>query len=141
MSAYQCLEGLSLPELQEQSPESRKVSFVEIPVSRTKSDRRGAPRFTFVATILIVELHSRLELQARTTDISLSGCYVDSMNPFPANTEISLKITHEDKSFVALGKVAYSQSNMGMGVAFVKADPDQLKILRAWLRELHRCAK
>jgi hypothetical protein len=120
---------------QQVSLESKNLSAVEKPALRAKSDRRRASRFSVLAGVCVVDVQSGAERQARITDLSMSGCYVDTMSPFPAGAQIRIKITHQGKSFDALARVAYSQQSMGMGVAFVKAEPDQLKTLREWLSE------
>jgi hypothetical protein len=121
----------------QQNSSENKISFApEKPIVREKSDRRRAPRYSVMAAVSVVDVQSGVELNARITDLSISGCYVDTLNAFPAGTQIRVSITHEGKTFDALRRVAYSQSNMGMGVAFVKAEPDQLKTLREWISAL-----
>lgn len=42
----------------------------------------------------------------------------------------------EQRSFEAQAKVVYAQNGMGMGLAFLSAQPDQLKVLESWIGEL-----
>ncbi len=74
-------------------------------------------------------------LAARVTELSLCGCYIDTMNPFPVGTTILIKILRGDLKFQARGRVAYSQPNLGMGAAFQKIHPHARQVLEGWLQE------
>jgi len=50
-------------------------------------------------------------------------------------TEVRLNISHEDAVFTALGVIASSQPNFGMGVKFTDVPLDQHAILDRWLTE------
>ena len=99
-------------------------------------ERRRAPRSALTATAVVVEAKSGARLDAHTTDLSMGGCYVDTMNPFPAGTEMQLRLTKEGKSFNAKARVAYCQIGVGMGVLFTTAEPEQLSTLEKWFAEL-----
>jgi glyoxylate utilization-related uncharacterized protein len=58
------------------------------------------------------------------------------MNPFPAGTELQLRLTTEGKSFDAEAKVAYCQIGVGMGLLFTTAGPGQLSTIEKWFAEL-----
>ena len=96
------------------------------------------PRYPFYASVELIELDSDTRLHARTSDISLHGCYLDSMNPIPAGSRVRLKILHEGASFTALGTVIHSQPNMGMGISFSDIERNQMPILENWLKNLQR---
>ena len=107
----------------------------------SKTDNKGiarpaASRYSFVAAAELIELPSEMGMRARTTDLSVTGCYVDSMNPFSAGTQVRLRVTHHEKTFEALGTVAHFQPGMGMGIAFTRIEPDQKVLLEKWLAEL-----
>ena len=99
-------------------------------------ERRSRPRCPFTAAATVVEPRSGARLNAHTTDLSLGGCYVDTMSPFPAGTEMQVRLTKDGKSFNAKAKVAYSQIGVGMGVLFATAEPEQLLTLEKWFSEL-----
>ena len=81
-------------------------------------------------------MRSERLLTAHTTNLSLFGCYVLTTGPFPEGTKVSLRITHGGTSLGALGKVVYSKSNSGMGVAFTEIEPPSQAILEKWLASL-----
>jgi PilZ domain-containing protein len=75
-------------------------------------------------------------LTARTTNLSLFGCYVYTVDPFPVSTKVSLRILHGGASFAAFGKVVYSKPNSGMGITFTEIKPNGQAILEKWLASL-----
>jgi hypothetical protein len=58
--------------------------------------------------------------------------------PFPEGTKVRLKISHAGVNFIAIGKVAYSRPNSGMGIAFVTIEPSSLPVLDGWLANLRK---
>ena len=55
--------------------------------------------------------------------MNLLGCFVETPTPLLKDTKVRLRISHHGMNFVAIGKVAYSRPNSGMGIAFVTIDP------------------
>jgi PilZ domain len=99
-------------------------------------ERRRTPRYIFFAAAELLEEKSDVRVSSRVSELSLHGCYLDMMNPFPVDTPILLKIwTEENTVFLTKAKVIYSQPNMGAGVGFVDVDPKQLVVLQHWLDE------
>src|SRR5258705_9993094 len=74
-------------------------------------------------------------LKARTTDISIDGCFLDTLNPSPKGTDIRVKISHGDSTFEALGVVVLVVANLGMGIAFANVDDYQNARLQKWISE------
>jgi PilZ domain len=101
-----------------------------------QSEHARAPRHPFVASAELIEMASEARLTAQTSDLSLTGCYFDTVNPFPVGTRVKLKLAHANASFEAFGTVVHSQPNMGMGVAFTRIEPDYLTVLERWIGAL-----
>lgn len=99
-------------------------------------ERREYTRYPFTAMVEAFEPTSRTRVQGRTADLSRGGCYVDTMNPLPAQTQVKMRITKENRSFEGQATVVYSVSGMGMGLRFEPTEPRQLLTLRKWLGEL-----
>ncbi len=95
-----------------------------------------ASRYPFAANIELADVRSETLLTARTTNLSLFGCYVDTAEPFPEGTKVSLRITHGGTILAALGRVAHSEPNFGMGLAFTTIEPRSQAILEKWLASL-----
>jgi len=86
----------------------------------------------------VVELPRGAKLSARTSDISRTGCYVDTLNPVPQGSEVRVRLTHHEDTFVALGRVVYVSYGLGMGIAFVKVEDEELARLDRWFSETDR---
>jgi hypothetical protein len=86
--------------------------------------------------VTAVEPVSETEIDAHTTDLSLGGCYVDTMNPLPEGTETHLRLTKNGKSFHTKARVVYCQASVGMGLLFTEIAPAQRPVLDRWFSEL-----
>ena len=100
------------------------------------SERRVAPRYPLIADTVVTDLNTDTHISTRTSDISQSGCYLDTMNPFPGTTPVRVRITHNGQTFEAIGEIPYAQPNMGMGVHFTEVSPDNRALLQKWLAEV-----
>ena len=96
-------------------------------------ERRSAPRYPMVLAAQVLELPRGAKLSARTSDISRTGCYIDTLNPSPVGTRVRLRITHHEEIFEAVGSVVYTSASLGMGIAFTEITPDELTKLDRWL--------
>jgi len=99
-------------------------------------DRRQAPRYSVVAVADVTDSENGKLLSGTITQISRSGCYVDSPKTLPVGTTLKVIIFRDQQTFVAKANVIHVQEQMGMGVAFVDAAKDQFEILNSWLAEL-----
>lgn len=81
----------------------------------------------------VVELPRGAKLFARTSDLSRSGCYVDTLNPVKRDSQVRLRVTHYDEVFEALGRAVYVSSGLGMGIMFESIAPEQEATLVRWL--------
>ena len=99
------------------------------------AERRAVPRFLFIANAEETDMNSGARLSARVSELSLKGCYLDTLNPFPQGTRIKVRITHENASFTALARVIYQHPNMGMGIVFTAMEPTQSEVLKKWLAD------
>jgi hypothetical protein len=96
-------------------------------------ERRRAPRFPFVAAAEVLEHNSGSRMKTRISDLSLSGCYVDTINPLPNGTPVQLKIFARSQTFEARATVVYSHANLGMGLRFGEVQPNSQSVLQNWL--------
>ena len=99
-------------------------------------ERRKDERCSFTAAVTILEPASGARVEARTTDLCIGGCYVDTMNSFPVGTIVELRLTKDGRSFHSMAKVVSSQSDVGMGLAFRSPERSQALLLEKWLKEL-----
>src|SRR5580700_5624390 len=99
-------------------------------------DRRQAPRYGLVAIADLTDSEDGKLLSGKITQISRSGCYVDSPKTVPVGTSLKVIISRDQRTFVAKANVIHVQEQMGMGIAFLDAAKDQVEILNSWLDEL-----
>jgi hypothetical protein len=98
------------------------------------SDRRGATRFPLILIAEITELHESSVLNARSSDVSRSGCYIDTLNPVPLGTQVKIRLMRKDEVFEAKARVMYVCPGLGMGVAFHTDTPEaHFAVLDRWL--------
>ena len=100
------------------------------------SERRKAPRYTFIASTELTDVKNSTKLSGRLMEISRSGCYVDILNALPVGTQLILQISCDQGTLKLKGKILYIHEGIGMGVVFLDPPEDQLKILDSWLAEL-----
>jgi hypothetical protein len=98
-------------------------------------ERCATPRYFLVLAAEIIDEKTCTKANSRTTDVSRIGCYLDTLNPFPAGTIIRLRLTLDGETFEARARVVYQTQGMGMGVAFLEPDAAQIAILDRWLAE------
>ena len=99
------------------------------------SQRRRAPRYVFIASAELVEEKTDVRIASRVSELSLYGCYLDMMNPFPIGTLVLVKISAGEAFCQAKSKVVYSQPNIGAGLAFLEMEPQYQPVLERWLDE------
>ena len=102
------------------------------------SERRRTPRYSFIASAELIEEASDVRIATRVSELSLYGCYLDMMNPFPVGTLVLVKISAGDAYFQAKSKIVYAQPNMGAGVVFLEVDAPYQAVLDRWLDEAGR---
>jgi hypothetical protein len=98
--------------------------------------RRTAPRHNLIATAEFVDQATQTRASARISEISLGGCYLDALNPLPADAIISLRIVRDTGTFETKARIAYTHPGFGMGATFLETDPAHKSLLEKWLAEL-----
>jgi hypothetical protein len=96
-------------------------------------EHRSAPRFPFIAAAEVLAENNGSRMSARVSDLSVSGCYVDTINPLPDRMLVQVKIITETQIFEAPARVVYSHTHLGMGLAFREVLPNSLNVLQNWL--------
>ena len=105
-------------------------------MSDVMSDRRDSPRFALTLVAIVTELATSNVLNARSSDVSRSGCYVDTLQPLPTGAQVKIVLRSGDEIFEAPGRVVYMCPGLGMGVNWGLSLPDKtLAILDRWLAD------
>ena len=95
--------------------------------------RRRGPRYPFIASAELIEQKADVRIASRVSELSMNGCYLDMMNPFPQGTLVLVRISAGEDFFQCKGKIVYSQMNMGAGVGFLEIDNASKTILERWM--------
>jgi len=115
-----------------QAPASQKV----LSPSMASRERRCASRSPFIAPVEMVEMRTGSHIQARTSDLSQQGCYVDTLNPLPIGAAVRLQIHRSGMILDLLATVSSRHPGSGMGLVFGEITEAQRTLLENWLAEL-----
>jgi len=63
-------------------------------MSGSMQDKRSDPRIPLIAAVEVTEVATGTRLNSRTSDISRTGCYIDTLNPTPVKTVVRVRLTH-----------------------------------------------
>ena len=100
----------------------------------TMQNRRSAERVSLILVAEVTEVDSGAHLSARTSDLSRTGCYIDTLNPTPTGTVVRIKLTHDGEELDLLARIVYTSPRLGMGVRFDESiTPAQIAVLDRWL--------
>jgi hypothetical protein len=95
-------------------------------------ERRKYPR---VKVRVPVEIHvegSDTPLRSTTLDLSVGGCYIESIFPFPKGTKVELKVALADTLLIK-GEVATCDPQVGNGILFIRMLPEDMQALRTFI--------
>jgi hypothetical protein len=101
--------------------------------AKMEQERRRMPRVPFVASAELLEVDTGTRMNAQVSELSLHGCYVDTLNPLPKGTSVYVKIFTEEYFFETPAIVVYCHSHLGMGLAFHDVKPHFVNVLQNWL--------
>ncbi len=100
--------------------------------------RRQNPRYAFIASAELLEPSTEMRIATRVSELSIHGCYLDMLNPFPVDTLARVKISSSDAEFQSKAKVIYAHPNFGAGVVFLEPEPQYLEVLKGWISEAEK---
>jgi PilZ domain len=106
--------------------------------SARPEDRRVHPRFIFFADCELTDRSNGSHYEARVTEISLGGCFVDLIVPIPQGTDVDIRVRKDDQIFDTEGVATYIYPSMGIGIAFVNVSPASQQVLDSWIQSLTR---
>jgi len=94
------------------------------------AERRAFPRRTCRIETAVCTADSSLRVPGKITDLSLNGCYIEMLSPFPVGAKVDLDLILEGAKLHLAGNVRTSQTGMGMGVTFAGITPADFEQLR-----------
>ena len=83
-----------------------------------RKERRAQSRYPFDAGVRVSDKRSATPNWCNISDISLGGCYIAMIMPFPRGTLLNLEVRAGDIRLQTQGKVQSSLPGKGMGVQF-----------------------
>jgi hypothetical protein len=99
-------------------------------------DRRVSPRYPLVLVAEVIEMTTRSKMSVRSSDLSRTGCYIDTLNPLASGTKVSVRLILGKDLFESSGTVRYVSPGLGMGIQFDEHIPmNLLSILDHWLED------
>jgi CheY-like chemotaxis protein len=72
----------------------------------------------------------------RLTDLSVGGCYVETISPFPEKTYLLLKLRAAGNELETPGVVRVMHPSHGMGIEFIVQNPEQNRKIDLFIRSL-----
>lgn len=100
-----------------------------------RTERRVGPRYPFIAMAEIIDEKENARKSSQVRDLSLHGCYVEMVNPFPEGTNVTVEIYTENEFLEARARVAYFEAKQGMGLTFSEMPEYFTKILSKWVSQ------
>ena len=113
--------------------EVMRLPIVTERAAQMEHERRRMPRVPFVASAELLEVDTGTRMNAQVSELSLHGCYVDTLNPLPKGTSVFVKIFTEEYLFETPAIVVYCHPHLGMGLAFHDVKPHFVNVLQNWV--------
>lgn len=123
-------------------PETPDKAAVVLPPSEeenkqfSNAERRGEKRYPFMAEAEVTDLQSQVRVAGRCSDLSPSGCYVDTLTPLAPGAEVRIRLARDECAFEATALVSYAQIPLGVGLKFTEIARDEQAVLDSWISEL-----
>ena len=95
-------------------------------------ERRKHPRFTVSVPVEVHAEGSDTPIRCTTSDLSLGGCYIESMYPFPVGSTLDLRLQLENTLLIE-ARVVTSYPQVGNGMEFIRMLPEDRAELRTFL--------
>jgi hypothetical protein len=98
-------------------------------------ERRKHPRFKISIPVEIHAEGNTAPLHCATSDLSLDGCYIESMYPFPTGTCLELKLEAGETLLIS-AKVVTCDPQFGNGIQFLRMLDDDHGTLQKFLEQV-----
>jgi c-di-GMP-binding flagellar brake protein YcgR len=101
-------------------------------MSEGGQNRRAYPRLKLKLPVEITTESSDAPIRGATSDLSVNGCYIETMFPFPVGSQLDLKLQAENTLLIE-ARVVTSDPQVGNGIAFEKMLPEDREELEKFL--------
>ena len=96
------------------------------------NDRRKYARIKLSVPVEIQTDAGGSPIRGATADLSLSGCYIETIFPFPIGTNLDLQLSIETTILIA-ATVVTCDPQVGNGIRFIRMLPEDREALKAFL--------
>jgi hypothetical protein len=86
---------------------------------RRLPERRKAKRYRVSIGVEVSDEAERLAMRTSTVDISMGGCYIETLFPLPVGANVNVLLWLGSNKLLAKGTVRTSYPGVGMGIEFV----------------------
>jgi PilZ domain len=117
---------------------SRSTRVGQIEAGARFGQKRAVPRYPFSALATISEPIIRTQHSGLISDISLKGCFVESIDQLAYGTVIVIRLERSGQPFQSWGRIAHVHAGHGTGIVFFETSSDQQIILEGWIVELSK---
>ncbi|MFQ5817519.1 MAG: PilZ domain-containing protein [Terriglobia bacterium] len=111
---YEPEHGLRIP---------KKLVTALTEILKTYDGRRRHLRYLWSEEAQITSLDNRIQILARTTNVSESGVFVESLAALPRGAEVSLKVPPKKPIIEARTLIRNLREGVGMGLQFTSLKP------------------
>ncbi len=96
------------------------------------NERREHTRIKVRVPVQIQTDHGDGPIRGATADLSLSGCYIETIFPFPVGTNLEMQLSIETIVLI-VATVVTCDPQVGNGIRFVRMLPEDRSALEAFL--------
>jgi hypothetical protein len=83
------------------------------------AERRTVPRYSLTWAVEVVEPIKGTRIAGQTTQVSVKGCYVSTLNSLDPGTIVRVQIHREHETVEVWARVTGASTDSGMGLAFI----------------------
>jgi PilZ domain len=99
-------------------------------------DRRRYPRVQCTGALRVKQVGTNFEATQKLTDISLGGCYGESLAPMPRDSIVDMVLEVCGEHINARGMVRTHHPSMGNGIGFTEVAPEEWKKIVKVIQQL-----
>jgi c-di-GMP-binding flagellar brake protein YcgR len=97
-----------------------------------QNERRQYPRVKVSVPVEVLVEASGSPMRCSTSDLSLGGCYIETIFPLPIGTALDLQLSLDTTILIA-ATVVTCDPQVGNGMKFTKMLPEDREALKAYL--------
>jgi hypothetical protein len=102
------------------------------------NNRRDHSRIKVSVPVEIRTDASASPIRGATADLSLTGCYIETIYPFPVGTHLDLQLSIDTVVLLVAASVVTCDPQVGNGIRFSRMLDDDKKALEAFLEAVHQ---